>query len=166
MGASNTESVKDMVNRIEIYDNSDNLIKTVGNTEYQKLYGVMQDVIRSSDTDEAVTEAQKRLKDQGYSQKMTGENLGDLRCITGNPVAVRESNTGICGLFWIQSDIHTWKNGLYLNKLTVSFDRIMDEQEAGSLPSAASSSSNGGEESSDKSGKLKSLGYYNKQGWQ
>jgi hypothetical protein len=35
--------------------------------------------------------------------------------------------------------VHTWKNGLYLNKLVVNFKNIMDEKDAGTLPNATGS---------------------------
>ena len=60
--------------------------------------------------------------------------LGNLKLITGNTVAVQEPVTGVSGLFWILSDSHVWKNNLYQTKITVDFQALMDEQEAGSLP--------------------------------
>jgi hypothetical protein len=59
--------------------------------------------------------------------------------MTGGTVVVREPYTGLYGLFYIDSDVHTWKNGLYLNKLVVNFKNIMDEKDAGTLPNATGS---------------------------
>jgi arginyl-tRNA synthetase len=87
-----------------------------------------------------VAETVKLLTDNGVSQKITVENLGNVANLTGGAVVVHESYTGVYGLFYIDSDVHTWKKGLYLNKLTVNFRRIMDEQEAGALPNADGSS--------------------------
>ena len=42
--------------------------------------------------------------------------------------------TGTDGLFWILSDSHTKQNGIYQAKLTLDFRNLMDEQEAGSVP--------------------------------
>lgn len=52
-------------------------------------------------------------------------------------MVVREPYTGLYGLFYIDSDTHEWKRGQYYNKLTLNYNRIMDEQEAGSLPNAS-----------------------------
>ena len=42
MDASVSESIQNMVNQVVIYDSNDNLIKTMKNDEYIKLYGLMQ----------------------------------------------------------------------------------------------------------------------------
>ena len=47
-------------------------------------------------------------------------------------MTVREPYTGLSGLFYIDSDVHTWKNGQYYNKLTLNFKKIMAEKSAGS----------------------------------
>ncbi|MFQ9792965.1 MAG: hypothetical protein ACLRX7_06820 [Acutalibacteraceae bacterium] len=61
-------------------------------------------------------------------------NLGDIRNITGNSVIVKEPSTGINGLFYIDGDTHTWKNGIYLNKLVLNLKNVMDEKESGTDP--------------------------------
>lgn len=133
INAACSESVEKMVNQVAIYDKNNTLLKTVGNQESIKLYGLMQQYLKQGDDQEDTNaKAQKLLDDNGYSQKMTVENLGDVSCITGNSVVVKESYTGVNGLFYIDEDTHTWKNGLYLNKLVLNFKNIMDEQNAGS----------------------------------
>jgi hypothetical protein len=52
---------------------------------------------------------------------------------------LREKYTGLYGVFYIDGDIHTWENGLYNNKLTLDFKKLMDEKEVGSLPNATGS---------------------------
>lgn len=52
---------------------------------------------------------------------------------TGGCVTVREPTTGLQGLFYIDGDTHTWKNGQYFNKLTLNFKSVMDEQDAGPI---------------------------------
>ena len=46
-------------------------------------------------------------------------------------MVLKDSKTGLSGLFWIDSDTHSWKNGLYQNKLTLNFRNLMDEKDAG-----------------------------------
>ena len=141
MSAAVTESIKQMVSQVAIYGADDKLITTVRNGELIKLYGVMQEYIKQSKGDDANARAQKLLDDNGVSQKITLNNMGNIACITGDAVVVQEPYTGLYGLFWVESDTHTWKNGLYLNKLTLNFRRMMDEQEVGSLPVAKYSGS-------------------------
>lgn len=44
---------------------------------------------------------------------------------------VKEPYTGLSGVFFIDADSHTWKNGIYTNKLTLNFQNLMDEKESG-----------------------------------
>ena len=56
---------------------------------------------------------------------------GDASLVTGNAVILRENVTGVAGLFWIDSDTHTWKNGQYFCKLKLNFRNIMQTVEGG-----------------------------------
>lgn len=60
------------------------------------------------------------------------ETLGDPRLIAGEAVRLRDTGSGVSGLFWIDADAHTWKNGQYFCKLTLNFRNLLDETSAGS----------------------------------
>lgn len=132
MSLSTSESIEEMINQVAIYDSNDNLVDTQKKEDLIKLYGLLQSYYRKSDDEDSDKKLKKMLEDNGVSEKITIDNLGNLACITGNAVIIREPYTGKSGLFWIDSDNHTWKNGQYYNKLVVNFKKIMDEQEAGS----------------------------------
>lgn len=132
--ATISESISNMVNQVAIYDKNDKLITTVKNEEYIKLYGLMQDYIKQTNGINAKSKAQELLDDNGEQQKITINNLGNVANVAGGTVVVREPYTGLYGLFYIDSDVHTWKNGIYLNKLVINFKNIMDEKEVGELP--------------------------------
>ncbi|MFZ7103365.1 MAG: XkdQ/YqbQ family protein [Peptococcaceae bacterium] len=139
MDASITDSITNMVNQVAIYDKNDKLLDKVKNEEAIKLYGLMQEYLKQREGENTGTEAQKILDDNGVQQKITINNLGNAANVTGGTVVVREPHTGLYGLFYIDSDIHTWKNGLYLNKLALNFKNIMDEKEVGTLPNKTGS---------------------------
>lgn len=168
MDASITESAEKVISRVKIYDKNDKFVRNVDNTAAIKQYGILQDYIKRTDKDDGTAKAKKILKDRILSQKITINALGDIRCITGGTVVVREAYTGVYGLFYIDADTHTWKNGQYYNKLTLNFRNIMDEQEAGQLPSSSSkkskSNNNSGKKnaSSDDSGNTDRWQYINK----
>ena len=103
----------------------------------------MQNVLKQADGEDTASKAQKLLDENGVEQKITVNNLGNAANLTGGTVVVREPYTGLYGLFYIDGDTHTWKNGLYLNKLVLNFKNIMDEQEAGSLPNGDGSKTSG-----------------------
>lgn len=134
IGASLSESVENMVNQVAVYDKNDNLITTIADEEAKQLYGVMQRILRQSGDESVMEEARALLKENGYSQQITVECLGGTGNRTGGCVTVREPTTGLQGLFYIDGDTHTWKNGQYFNKLTLNFKSIMDEQDAGQSP--------------------------------
>ena len=141
--AAVTESVEQMITQVAIYGEDDNLVGVVKSEERTKLYGQMQKYIKQVKDEDPKKAAQKLLDDNGINQKITVNNLGNLECVTGNAVVIEEPYTGLYGLFWIDADTHTWKNGLYFNRLVLNFRRMMDEQEAGSLPTAKSTGKTG-----------------------
>lgn len=132
ISASTTESIEKLVNRVRIVDKDQKLIATEEDAKSIQLYGLAQQVI--SQSDDSGKQAKKVLADNGPTQKISIECLGDESCITGGTVVVHDTFTGLWGLFWIESDTHVWAKGLYTNKLVLNFKRLMDEQEVGSLP--------------------------------
>ncbi len=129
--SSVSETLNNMTNRVNIYNEDDNLIKTVENTDHIKLYGLLSDYIKAYDNKENYTlKAEKKIK--GVEQKITVTNFGDIQYTTGKSVVVTEPYTGLKGKFYIDADEHNWKNGIYTNKLTLNFKNLMDEKESGS----------------------------------
>lgn len=130
--SSVSETLNDMVNRVNIYNEDDVLIKPVENSSNISLYGLMTEYIKVYDDKENYNlKAQKMLN--GITQKISVTNFGDTSYITGNAVVVTEPYQGLKGLFFIDSDNHNWKNGIYTNKLTLNFKNLMDEKEGGSI---------------------------------
>ena len=76
--------------------------------------------------------AQAWLEDHGLQQNLTVETLGDIRLISGNAVKLRDTGSGVTGLFWIESDTHTWKNGQYYCKAKLNFRNLADDTISGS----------------------------------
>jgi hypothetical protein len=134
MSASCTESISNMINQVAIYNKDDKLIGTQKDVNAIKLYGLMQNYIKQADGEDVTNKAKKIITDNGVTQKITVNNLGNVANITGGTVVVKEPYSGAYGLFYIDGDIHTWKLGQYYNKLILNFKNIMDGQEAGSLP--------------------------------
>lgn len=129
--SSVNESLEGMVNRVRVYNKEDGLLKEFTDDANTELYGFMTEVIRVSSDDEDFTQtAQKKLT--GVDRKITVSNFGNSQYITGRKVTVKEPYTGLSGVFFIDGDVHTWKNGIYTNKLTLNFQNMMDEKESGS----------------------------------
>lgn len=129
-----SDSIESMVNRVAIYNKNGVFVRYVSDDNAARLYGVMQSVLKQTDNDNKAAEADRIIMENGVKRTVTVENLGSVRLITGGTVVVNEPYTGLSGLFYIDGDTHTWKNGQYYNKLTLNFDKIMDEQTTGSEP--------------------------------
>lgn len=129
MQAQTVESAENVVSIAQIVSREGQVVQEKKDDERMKKFGRMQEQIIESD--DAAKQLEKMVADGDVEQTITVDNLGDIRCITGNTVVVQEPYTGVMGNFWIDSDTHTWKNGQYYCKLTLNFKNIMSESEVG-----------------------------------
>lgn len=132
MYATTTESIANMVNSVGIYDKNGIRVATVGDSAAQELYGTMERHVTQTANGDARAEAESLLEDGQLSRNVTVQVLGDTRLITGETVMVQESGTGLTGIFWIDSDAHTWQRGQYTCKLTLNCRNVMKTASAGS----------------------------------
>jgi cell wall-associated NlpC family hydrolase len=91
----------------------------------------------------------------GIEQSCSLSGFGDTTCITGCGVQVKDNASGLIGLFYIDSDSHSWSDGEYTIDLELNFKNMMNEVEAGqdeqTESSSSSSSSNNSSNSSSNS---------------
>ena len=134
MDAFTKEDATQMTNSVAIYDSNGNLLRRMGDSSAQKLYGVMEQHITQADgkAADADASAKKSLEDGKFQRTVTVNVLGDSRLLTGETVVVREAKTGLQGVFWIDADIHTWKNKNYYTKLTLNCRNVAATASAGS----------------------------------
>ena len=149
------ESVSNMVNKVLIVDDNGDKVSEVKNDEWLKAYGLFQDVYKKQEDKDANAEAKAMLNGIEQSCSLTG--FGDTTCITGYGVEVKDNYTGLVGLFYIDSDSHTWEGGNYTIDLELNFKNIMNEVSAGqdeqteNNSSSSDSSSSSGSSSSSSS---------------
>lgn len=163
LSSSFKESVSNMVNKVLIVDDNGNKVSEVKNDDWLKTYGLFQEVYKKQEDKDANAEAKAMLN--GIEQSCSLSGFGDTTCITGYGVQVKDSHTGLVGLFYIDSDTHTWEGGKYSIDLELNFKNIMnevssgqDEQTETSSSSSSSSSSTSSSSSSNSIGdKLVSL---------
>lgn len=127
MSSSYTINLDNIVNRVAICDESYNYIKEVRDEETIKLYGIFQDIVKQTNGSDATEEAKAKLK--GVEKKCTLSGFGDYTCVTGRGVKVKDTYTGLVGLFYIDADTHTWENGVYSIDLELNFKNIMNEMD-------------------------------------
>lgn len=129
LSSSFKESVSNMVNKVLIVDENGNKVSEVKNEEWHKTYGLFQDVYKQQEGKDSNAEAKAMLKDIEQTCNLTG--FGDTTCITGYGVQVKDTHTGLVGLFYIDSDTHTWEGGNYTIDLELNFKNIMNEVSVG-----------------------------------
>lgn len=124
-------SIEKAISRVAIYSSEDKFVQNVDNADLIKLMGVAQEYVKQTKGDNKLKEAYKKLRDNGIEQKITVTNLGNIKCITGRKIYVEDPEAGIVGGFYIDADTHTWKNGVYTNKLSLKLENLMDENDSG-----------------------------------
>ncbi|MEY8518630.1 hypothetical protein AALC25_17365 [Lachnospiraceae bacterium 29-84] len=122
------ETIGNMVNVVKIYDEKGAQVGEVRKDKWVKEYGVYQQAYKKEKGVNGQVAAKSLL--QGVEKRVTVEGInGDLKCIAGNGVEVYDKATGLNGLFWIDSDTHTWENGTHMMSLELNFKNIMDSKE-------------------------------------
>lgn len=132
MDATTTEDATNVVNSVGIYDKNGNFLRRLGDAASQELVGVMEAHITQSDHSDVTDQANRLLEDGKQQRTVTVHVLGDLELITGETVVVREHKTGLEGIFWIDADVHTWKNHNYDTMLTLNCRNVAVTAGAGS----------------------------------
>lgn len=130
--ASTTRSVAGMNNSVAIYDSAGTLLDTVEDAEAVKVYGLMQHHIQQRDGENARQQAQAWLADNGEEESVQVTATGEFDVISGETVVVRREGTGLFGVFWVESDSHTFGNGLHRMKLSLSCKNVAYTASAGS----------------------------------
>ena len=132
MDATTAQDATQAVNSVAIYDSKGNFLRRSGDSEGQKLLGVMERHITKNTSNDADKQAKQLLEDGGVQTTVTVNALGDLSLISGETVVVQEEKTGLQGVFWIDGDVHTWKRGNYYTKLTLNCRNVTTRLSAGS----------------------------------
>lgn len=120
-----TESLESMINRVAIYSEKGKKIGTISNSASIKKYGIFQ----ATYTKEKNVNANKHAKSMfiGVEQSITVTVIDPpISAIAGNGIRVYDDETGLHGLYWIDEDKHSWKNGIHTAELTLRFKNIMD----------------------------------------
>jgi len=129
IGAKYSDSIENMVNRVAIYDVNDKFKQYISDEASMKNFGIFTEYLKQTKKENKIDEANKKIKEGSKPKKdLTVDNLGDINCVTGNMIFVDDKASGLCGIFHIDGDTHEWKKGIYYNKLTLNFEKIMDEK--------------------------------------
>lgn len=123
-----TESTDSIINKVKIYNQDGVQVGEVIDDPSASRYGVFQSTYDVEDGINPNTGATALFK--GPVQSLQIEAIGDLNCIAGRGVTVKDTATGMTGLYWIKSDSHSFKDGVHTMSLELDFKNLMDEKEA------------------------------------
>ena len=118
--------MENAINVVKIYDENGNY---KGQVTLDGIPGILQDIYKAEKGHDMQSRARGMLKDIERTAEI--EAIGDVECITGNAVVIKEPYTGLSGLFYIDNDEHTFSNGQHTMRLGLSFKNMMDRQEGG-----------------------------------
>lgn len=125
------EDASKIYNQVAIYSREGKLIRTLDDPESKKAFGTFQEIITQSNGEDSGKKAQAILEDNAVVQSIPVNCDGDERMVTGQAVALVDAFSGMAGRFWIDSDEHTWRSGVYTTKLELNYRNIMDDLTAG-----------------------------------
>ncbi|WP_276949776.1 XkdQ/YqbQ family protein [Acetatifactor muris] len=126
--ASYRSTLQNLINRVLITDKNNNVVKTIEDAASIQKYGLVQRVLKQNDGEDVTAEAQKMLKSEEVSSSVSGVP-NDFRAMAGYSVIIQETDTGLYGQFYIESDTHTFSCGKSQMDLTLAFENLMDEKE-------------------------------------
>jgi hypothetical protein len=127
-----SENAENLVNCVAVYGKDQYYINSFKDNESISKFGLLQKYEYKGDDEDAAKLAEKILTENAVERKITVENTGNTKCISGNSVTVKEPYTGLNGLFYIDRDVHIWQRGIYSNSLTLNFKKIMSDKNSGS----------------------------------
>lgn len=130
--AETTKSIINLRDSVAVFDSDGNRLQVVNDDALVSLYGLMQKHITVQKGEDQATQA-KAVLDQSVPETLINvQALGDTKIVTGETVIVSNSDTGLQGLFWVESDTHTWSNGLHQMRLSLLAKNIGYTANAGS----------------------------------
>ncbi|WP_418658324.1 XkdQ/YqbQ family protein [Clostridioides difficile] len=129
INTSFSESMENVKNKVLVVDQYGNKISEKIDDKIFKDVGViMQKVIQQQENSTVDIESEFK----GIEQTCNLKGYGDVSCVTGRGVKVKDNYTGLVGLFYIDTDKHNWdSSGNYEIDLDLNFQNIMDEKTAG-----------------------------------
>ena len=119
------DTTDNMVNVVTIYD--EKTYKKAGtqkNASNVKKYGTyMQAYTKEKDVN--AKKAAKALL-VGVTKEASVEAIGNVKCVAGKSIKIKDSAAGLTGTFYIASDTHTFQDGVHTMKLELNFKNTME----------------------------------------
>ena len=121
-----SENINQMVNKVRIYNGEGVQIGVVQNDPDLK-YGIFQQTYTQEEGKDPTTTAKSMFS--GIEKSFNLECINFNGAVTGCGAIIKDTATGLKGLVYINSDTHTWDNGVATMSLTVTLKKVMDIKE-------------------------------------
>ena len=112
-----SENAEGVVNKVKIYDEDNQYLGMVQDSELISLLGTFQEVYTKEADKQAKSVAQAIL--QGISKEISVIVKGNTSCISGKIIKIEDSLTKLVGSFYVESDTHEWGSRNYITNIKV-----------------------------------------------
>ena len=123
------ENLEDMINQVWVYEDSGKRIAVISNAKHVKKYGILQQAYKVEEGVDYKSAAKGMLT--GISKTASVEAVGNIACMAGYAVYIKDSITQLRGKFFIENDSHTWENGIHTMRLNLRFKNVLEEVKDG-----------------------------------
>ena len=123
--ASYSDTTDNMVDRVVIFNDKKKKLGQVEEKKNVSSYGVYQQVYAKEDGVDAKKQAKAMLV--GITKEASIESIGDINAISGYSIQIDDKATGLSGKFYIESDTHTFSDGVHTMSLELSYENSMEE---------------------------------------
>lgn len=113
-GSTFTQSLDEMINKVKVYNDKGVQTQEVKNADNIKKYGIYQDVTTETPALHGIT-----------NTASIDVDAGDVRALAGRGIQVQDKASGLYGIYWINTDTHTWEKGLHYMTLDIAFTNVM-----------------------------------------
>lgn len=126
-GASYSDTVDNMIDRVRIYSEKGKKLGMVQNKKNVSKYGIYQ----ATYTKEKKVNAKKVAKAmfEGVTKEASVTAIGDVRAVSGYSIRIQDKATGLAGKFYITSDSHTFEGGTHTMTLSLVWKNEMEKTE-------------------------------------
>lgn len=128
-GASYHDTTDNMVNSVQIYkQNNKKDGKPITNASQIKKYGTyMQAYTKEKDMKKGAAKKEAKALLVGITKEASVEALGNVACVAGRSVQIKDKATGLTGKFYISSDSHSFQDGIHTMQLQLVWQNTMEE---------------------------------------
>jgi len=126
-GSEYHESIENLINAVQITDEAGNVGELVADDASIEKYSLFLETLRTQTNKDMRAEALAILDKNKVERSGVVSAIGDYLAVSGKSLVVKDSL--FTGKFFIESDTHTFSDGVHEMRLNLSFEALMLEIE-------------------------------------